>query len=179
MRRPSTLAALVLALALVAAEGAAPAGGAEARAVRIVQANAVEAPSVARLNAVRRAHGLRPLAWSAQLARAARTHAAAMGRRGYFAHSSADGTPFQNRLGRYYRPGARHLVVGETLYWRSPTAPPRDVIAQWLASPIHRSIVLDPEWREVGLEAVFVPAAPGVFGGRAVTIVVADFGAVR
>jgi uncharacterized protein YkwD len=182
MRSPSPLATVVvltLALALVAAEGAGQAGGAGTRAVRIVQANAVEAPSVAQLNAVRRAHGLRPLRWSAQLARAARTHAASMGSRGYFTHSSADGTPFQHRIGRYYRPAARHLVVGETLYWRSPTAPPSDVITQWLASPVHRRILLDPEWREIGLEAVFVPAAGGVFGRRAVTIVVADFGAVR
>lgn len=169
----------MLALSAVAAAGAAPAGSAEARAVRIVQANAVEAPSIARLNAIRRAHGLRPLAWSSQLARAARAHATSMGRRGYFAHTSADGTPFQYRLGRYFRPAARHVVVGETLYWRSPTAPPRDVIGQWLASPLHRRILLDPEWREVGLEAVFVPAAPGVFRRQPVTIVVADFGAVR
>jgi uncharacterized protein YkwD len=99
-----------------------------------------------------------------------------MGARGYFSHTSADGTPFARRLARFYARTARHFLVGESLYWRSPTAPPADVVARWLASPHHRAILLDPAWREIGLEAVRVPNGPGIFRGRAVTIVVADFG---
>jgi uncharacterized protein YkwD len=180
MRSPATsLLALLLVLGLVAALEVAPAGGADRRVVRVLAANRVEAPARERLNAVRREHGLRPLAFSAQLARAARVHAVSMGRRGYFSHSSADGSSLARRLARYYRPSAQHLVVGETLYWRSPHASPGDVVTRWLQSPEHRHILLDPEWRDFALEAVYVPAAPGVFGGRPVTIVVADFGALR
>ncbi len=45
-----------------------------------------------------------------------------------------------------------------------------------MESPKHRENILTPRWREVGLSAVTVPAAPGVFGGRDVTIVTSDFG---
>jgi uncharacterized protein YkwD len=171
---------VVLALVALAAagRGPAPAQGAGGKSqARVLAANAVEAPTRAQLNAVRRAHGLRPVKFSSELAQAARAHAASMGARGYFSHDSADGTPFSKRLARFYARSARHFVVGESLYWRSPNAPPADVVARWLASPPHRAILLDPAWREIGLEAVRVPSAPGIFGGRAVTIVVADFGA--
>jgi uncharacterized protein YkwD len=43
-------------------------------------------------------------------------------------------------------------------------------------SPPHRANLLSPRWREVGLAAVHVGRAPGVYGGREVTIVTADFG---
>jgi uncharacterized protein YkwD len=176
-----SVATALVAFALVAL---APTGGAPSQArgaaaestARVLAANAVEAPTIARLNAVRRAHRLHPVRLSAQLAQAARAHAASMGARGYFSHTSADGTPFAKRLARFYAHTARHFFVGESLYWRSPSAPPADVVARWLASPPHRAILLDPAWREIGLEAVRVRSAPGIFRGRAVTIVVADFG---
>jgi uncharacterized protein YkwD len=46
----------------------------------------------------------------------------------------------------------------------------------WLNSPPHRKNLLTPGWREIGLSAVHVAAAPGVFEGRETTIVTADFG---
>jgi hypothetical protein len=38
-------------------------------------------------------------------------------------------------------------------------------------------VLLSPQWREVGLAALKARRAPGVYGGRSVTVVVADFGA--
>jgi uncharacterized protein YkwD len=45
-----------------------------------------------------------------------------------------------------------------------------------MASHGHRRNILAPGWREVGLSALTVPAAPGVFGGRDVVIITTDFG---
>ena len=45
-----------------------------------------------------------------------------------------------------------------------------------MGSPGHRKNILQPRWREVGLSALTVPAAPGVFGGRDVVIITTDFG---
>ncbi len=49
----------------------------------------------------------------------------------------------------------------------------------WLASPPHRANLLSPRWREIGLGAVHAFVAAGVYEGRAVTILTADFGVRR
>ena len=54
---------------------------------------------LAAVNRFRAAHGLVALRESAGLDRAARQHSPEMGQRGYFAHSSADGTVFWRRPG--------------------------------------------------------------------------------
>jgi uncharacterized protein YkwD len=46
-----------------------------------------------------------------------------------------------------------------------------------MQSPGHRRNILTARWREIGLSAVTVAAAPGVFGGRDVLIITTDFGA--
>jgi uncharacterized protein YkwD len=45
-----------------------------------------------------------------------------------------------------------------------------------MKSPGHRKNILTPGWREIGISAVAVRSAPGVFGGRDVVIVTTDFG---
>src|SRR5262249_39791796 len=54
------------------------------------------------VNKFRSAHGLAALRESRGLDRSARQHSLEMGRRGYFAHNSADGTSFWQRIQRYY-----------------------------------------------------------------------------
>jgi hypothetical protein len=39
--------------------------------------------------------------------------------------------------------------------------------------------MLTARWRDIGLSAVHLTAAPGTYGGREVTIVTADFGVRR
>ncbi|MCL4289968.1 MAG: CAP domain-containing protein [Thermoleophilia bacterium] len=171
--RSALLAALLAAaaLALPAAPGVAGPGSPRPRAV--VDADALEPAVVARINKVRRRHGLKPLRASGALAKAAGRHARSMARGGYFSHTSRDGTQPSTRIRRYYAGSA----VGETLLWRSPGLTAAQAVRMWLASPPHRSILLSSAFREIGLAAVRAAGAPGAFRGLDVTIVVADFGA--
>ena len=150
-------------------ESAAPAGDALAGRER---------PLLEQLNDQRLARRLRPLKFSLPLARAAEAHGLSMGRIGYFSHTSADGTPFHRRIARFY-PSRGYVMwkVGETLMWGSPDVANSEAIRAWLASPVHRRVMLNAIWREVGIATIRATNAPGVFGGADTTIVVADFGA--
>ena len=48
-----------------------------------------------------------------------------------------------------------------------------------MASPPHRKNILTPHWREIGISAMRLAAAPGVFGGQDATIITTDFGVPR
>jgi uncharacterized protein YkwD len=130
------------------------------------------------LNGVRAAHGLRPLRPSRALAASARRHSTQMGRRGFFDHNSADGTPFWRRIERFYGDtGFRRWAVGENIFWQSPrTLAAIGVVRSWMGSPGHRENVLSRQWRDVGVGAVNMLTAPGVYGGSPVTIITVDFG---
>jgi uncharacterized protein YkwD len=132
------------------------------------------------MNALRREHGLAPLRVSTGLVTAARKHSSDMATRGYFSHTSATGASFDRRIARFYPMGhKRYWSVGENLLWSSPDVDAARALDMWLNSPEHRKNMLTARWREIGLAAVHVPAAPGTFGGREVTIVTADFGVRR
>lgn len=96
---------------------------------------------------------------------------------GFLGHTSIDGSPFWRRIERFYRPGAG--AVGETLAYQDGRLKPDDIVDRWLASPGHRRIILDGEWRDIGLGVVEAVGAPGVFGGGDVVVVTADFGVRR
>jgi uncharacterized protein YkwD len=133
---------------------------------------------VSEINALRASHRLPRLVVSAQLATAARTHSHNMARAGFFAHDSANGGSFAERLRRYYRSsGFRSWRAGENLLWASPDIDAKRAVEMWLESPGHRRILLTPAWREIGLSAVHTISAPREFNGLEVTIVTADFGA--
>lgn len=135
---------------------------------------------IVQLNAVRRQRGLKPLRISGSLAAAALQHSREMAERGYFSHSSGNGESAAGRIARFYplRRQARWMA-GETLYWTAGTTSADGPIEAWLQSPVHRATLLNRQWREVGIGAVFVDSAPGVYAGSPVTIVTADFGARR
>lgn len=130
---------------------------------------------VAQINAVRRQHGLRALTVAKGLKRAALVHARSMAQQGFFSHSSANGTGPVQRIRSFYSGSS----VGEAILWRSPTVSPGEAVEMWLGSPSHRAILLSSSFREVGIAVVHVHSATGPYGGRPVTIVVADFGARR
>ena len=145
-------------------------------AVRAAMA-ALESSVVARLNAVRRSHGLRPLRLNGRLRSAALFHSRDMGRRGYFEHDSITGTPFWRRIERFYPSrGFSSWTVGENLLWGSETYDSTFAVREWMNSPPHRQNILSGSWREVGIGAVYFARAPGEYRGRPVTIVTADFG---
>jgi uncharacterized protein YkwD len=176
--RPSLALTLALAAALVALL-AASAGAASTSARRASMAR-LEARVVIRMNTLRAQRGLRPLQLSWRLRRAAWGHSLSMAQRGYFTHESADGTAFWRRVERAYGSrGFRYWSVGENLLWSSPDIGAVEAVRTWLESPAHRENLFAREWREVGLAAIHVASAPGVYGGRPVTIITADFGVRR
>jgi uncharacterized protein YkwD len=162
---------VVLAAALAAAAPAA-AGG------RATDADTLERPLLAAINDFRRSQGLGRLKSSPALSRAALAHANAMAAGGFFAHESADGSPFWKRVARYYpSTGFARWTVGENLLWSGGDLSPERALQIWLDSAGHRKVLSTRAYRQIGLAAIRVPLAPGAFGGLDVTIVAADFGA--
>jgi uncharacterized protein YkwD len=130
------------------------------------------------INKFRRSHGLAALRESKALDRSALSHSLEMGAKGYFAHSSADGQVFWLRIRRYYgATGYSHWAVGENLVWEAPTASAATALHQWIESPPHLKNLETAAWRDLGVSAVTVANAGGVYGGQRVTIITTDFGA--
>ena len=175
--RFASLAALALTLAVGAVAGTAGATPAATPPRTLAAADSLEAGVLAELNAIRRRHGLAPLRISRPLTAAANAHSDAMGRHGFFAHDSRDGTEFWQRVRRFYGPaGYRTWSVGENLLWSSGRLDAKEALRLWMGSPGHRKNILTARWREIGLSAVTVHAAPGVYAGHDVVIVTTDFG---
>ena len=174
--RIAVLAALALALTL--AVGTATSTAAAPAPTRSLSAvTSLETQVLAELNAIRRRHGLVPLKLSRPLGAAAVAHSRAMGVHGFFDHDSRDGTEFWERVRRYYGPnGHGSWSVGENLLWSSGTLDAKSALRMWMNSPGHRKNILTARWREIGVSAVGVRSAPGVYGGRDVVIVTTDFG---
>jgi uncharacterized protein YkwD len=134
----------------------------------------------AAVNRFRKVHGLVPLRNSRELDRSARQHSSEMGTDGYFAHSSADGTSFWQRIQHYYTSRNRgYWSVGENLLWAAPGVSAGHAMKLWIASPEHLRNLMSAQWRQIGVSAVHVVRAPGVFHGLPVTIITTDFGVRR
>lgn len=178
MRRGTEVKALALAavLAVLAAVGLGAAAADAARPASAGVTNQLERTVLAELNSVRTANGLAPVRASSQLGAAADAHSRAMGRHGFFAHESRDGSSFSDRLRRYYEPRDGLWSVGENLLWAPRGIDAKRAVAMWMQSPGHRQNILAPRWREIGLAAVTFRGAPGVFGGQDVVIITTDFG---
>jgi uncharacterized protein YkwD len=132
---------------------------------------------LASVNRFRASHGLVPLHESAALDRAAQRHSLEMGRVGYFSHNSAGGTQFWQRIRRFYPArGYSYWAAGENLVWASPSLRAGGAMRMWISSPPHLANLLSHQWRQIGISAVGVVRAPGVYGGRRVTIITTDFG---
>ena len=189
--RYTTLAAVLCAASLAVApssawaspqavsgiSSAAQAGSSTRVAASSVRLKALELKVLRKLNAYRGTHERAPVRMQKQLRRAALVHARAMAKRGFFAHESANGEPFDARTKRYYGVrGFRSWSVGENLLWASGDLDAKRAITLWDGSPGHSRNMREGGWREIGVAAVRVRSAPGVFQGFDVTIVVTDFG---
>jgi uncharacterized protein YkwD len=155
---------------------------AAAAAPRHAQAglSGLESGVLVQINTFRRNHHLPPLRLNAKLGAAARAHTVQMAQDGYFAHESVDGALFWKRIQSFYASSPwSYWSVGENLLWSSPDVTPAKALEMWLNSPEHRANLMNPRWREIGVSAVHVAAAPGVFKGLDVTIVTTDFGVRR
>jgi uncharacterized protein YkwD len=171
----------VLAVALVALLGALAAPAAQSgKATTHVKMSSLESGILVQLNQIRAQHGLLPVRISARLTSSAAQHSTEMGADGYFEHNSNDGTVFWKRIGRWYGSnGYRFWSVGENLLWSSPQVDPAGAMQLWMNSPEHRANILNASWREIGISAVHVAAAPGTYKGLEVTIITTDFGIRR
>ncbi|MBV8480872.1 MAG: CAP domain-containing protein [Actinobacteria bacterium] len=142
-----------------------------------VSLTTLEQGVLADINAFRAQNHLPALRLSAALTLSARSHSQQMAADGYFAHPSQDGTAFWKRVATFYPQGGFSFwSVGENLLWSSPDVGAQQAVVMWENSPEHRKNMLDPQWREIGISAVHVADATGVYGGRPVTIVTTDFG---
>jgi uncharacterized protein YkwD len=176
MRAAHVAALLTMAFFGVAAV-ATTADAAGNQVLKVTDANQLEPAVLAELNAIRRSHGLVPLKLSQPLSRAADSHSRAMGTYGFFSHDSRDGSDFWKRVQRFYGPGRNgSWAVGENLLWASGGLEASRALKLWMGSPGHRKNILTARWREIGISAVAVTSAPGVFGGHDVVIITTDFG---
>lgn len=157
-------AALVLGILIaIAVAAAAPARAADpapgcvasaaATPLGVVAAAAVEAAVACLVGAERAARGLPAVRPAPALALAARHHAADMVARAYFAHLSPTGGTVERRARNAgYLDDAPCWALGEDLGAAPPpVATAQAVVAAWMASPSHRSVVLDADYREIGV----------------------------
>jgi len=169
------VAAVALAAVCLGAALAPSASSAPSR--RLTAMSSLETGVLSAVNAIRTQHGLVALKLDSKLTAAADEHSREMADRGYFAHESSDRSPFWKRVQHFYTSSNyRYWSVGENLVWSSPDLDAAGAVTMWMASPEHRANLLTARWRQVGLSAVHVAAAPGTFNGLDVTIVTADFG---
>jgi len=172
--------ALLLAVALLSATLALATtalGAPTQPAAPAVALSSLEQGVLTDINQFRTEHHLVALRLSPLLTASARQHTQEMASAGYFAHESADGSIFWKRIQGFYPSGPyRYWSVGENLLWSSPDVDAQGALQMWLQSPEHRANLLTARWREIGVSAVHVHAAPGTFHGLDVTIVTTDFG---
>ena len=171
------LLALLLALVTVPATPALagtptkPAGPTKGAAITKTEGpTKIERKVVRLLNQIRADHGLPKLRVAVSLTRAARHHSRDMVKRRYFAHPSKSGESFATRVRRFHRSS----TVGENIAWGTGSyATAAGIVAMWMRSPGHRAIILDRDFRLVG-----VGRATGTFRGyRGAAVYTADFAA--
>ena len=132
---------------------------------------------IKKINQVRRKNGVRKLLLAPALEAAADSHDRQMLAIGYFGHASADGTPCWRRIERWYPPRAHGTwEVEEALLAANPDVSPSGALVNWLASNVHRRILLNPAWRNIGVAVVHAGGAPGAYHGEPTTVITADFG---
>ena len=142
-----------------------------------VNVKRIRAATVCLVNSHRRRHGLRPLKANPDLQRAAQSYSRLMVRQRFFDHVAPDGSTLDTRIARTrYTRRASVWAVGENLAWgEDPNSTPLATVRKWMASPFHRTQVLAPHFRDVGVGItrgapmrLDVPGATysTVFGGR-------------
>jgi uncharacterized protein YkwD len=178
--------ALARAFASLLALGAVAATPAHAAAAdRCPGATAIPAPGtedqasaaiVCLVNAERDQRGLHQLHGDRRLRGVAERQATDMVQRSYFSHVTPGGADFGDRVraAGYGRGHSWH--AGEALAWGTQSrATPAVIVQEWLDSPHHRDIVLDPQYRELAVGVAPGAPHPGVGGAT----YAADFGVVR
>ena len=125
---------------------------------------AVDAATLCLINQVRAAHHVRPVRANRELGRVASDQVGVMLRMNYFADVRPTGqTPLSLVAATRYPARSARVSVGQNIAWGTGRyATPAMVVAAWMASPPHREIMLDGEYRDAGVAAT--PATPSVIG---------------
>jgi uncharacterized protein YkwD len=160
------LVAVAATLAVGPARAAAAACPGAAQPLGAASAAATEGAVLCLVNDERAARGLAAVRRDGALEAVAQRHAADMVARGYFAHVSPSGGTVDKRARRAGYLTAPCWALGEDLA-RAPAAVASGeaVVAAWMASPGHRSVILDSDFSEGGIG--LVPRAPGGDGDGA------------
>jgi len=98
------------------------------------------------VNVERSRAGCGPVSVDAALQRAAQGHSDDMAARDYFSHTSPDGVTFARRIraaGYDGRAIAENIAAGQTSA--------KDVMSSWMASPGHRTNILNCAYRDIGV----------------------------
>jgi uncharacterized protein YkwD len=104
------------------------------------------------INRVRHLHGLAPVYSAPKLQAAANRHSDDMMAHHYFGHTSPTGSSVYSRIVGSGFVNGYSWVGGETLAWGTGSlATALGTVNAWLASPEHRSIMLSPTYRWVGI----------------------------
>lgn len=128
---------------------------------------ALETALTTATNSIRAANGASQLAYSEELALAARQHALEMATLGYFSHSSP--TPNSHTPSeRAARAGFPFVKVGENIARMPGDNVIQAVMAGWMDSPGHRENILYPQFSHVGFGTAI--------DSRGQTVVVQMFG---
>ena len=121
------------------------------------------------LNHTRAWYGLPAVRDDARMDGAAAAHSRAMAASGSVTHGSWDGR---------VAAASRHAgSIGEVLGWRSPDSARSEaawLVQAWLASPIHRPIVLGASFRRVG-----IGRTTGTIAGLTSAVYTVDFASAR
>lgn len=134
-------------------EPATPPGGAGTVGLMSTGERAWALEALERVNGVRTANDLAPLAWDEAAARAAYEHSWDMDLRQYFDHVNPDGKDPGDRL---TEAGVAWTLVGENIARGHPD--PAAVVQGWLESPAHRANLLTPAYTRVGIGVHTGPA---------------------
>src|SRR3990167_8952388 len=121
---------------------------------------------IALTNGKRAQSGLGALSFNSQLSQAASAKVQDMYAADYWAHNSPSGKTPWNFISAS---GYRYLYAGENLARDFSDA--SSVVEAWMASPSHRSNILDDHFKEIG-----VAVASGDLAGKEVILVVQMFG---
>jgi uncharacterized protein YkwD len=107
------------------------------------------------VNADRAERHLLQLVRRPELDAVARSHSADMARRGYLSHVTPEGV---DPLGRLDRAGiAGFSLAAENAGQTSKSDPNREILAAWLASPVHRQNLFAPPWNATGIGIAQAP----------------------
>jgi uncharacterized protein YkwD len=145
---PATLLGLVMVSAVMVS---APASAAP------VSVTTLQADVVTLTNQQRAAHGCKALKVDARLTTAARGHSTYMAKTGAFSHTGSSRSSFAYRIkaAGYPQPAAENIAFG----YRSGA----EVVKAWMASPAHRTNILNCKATTVGVGAVYAASGNPYF----------------